>query len=97
MSTKFTLPAGEKRQLYVNRNRAKANSLLKSDVYHQALPVLVVHVYNPYHGAINLFCDEVEIKGPSRFVSARSEASMLTPLGPAMWVETEAELELTII
>jgi hypothetical protein len=90
------LPAGVKRQLYVNTKRTKANNLLKAETSYR-LPEIIVRNDDPYDGVTFTHCDEVAALGVFRFKSAASNGGPLTPEGPYLWVETEAELELTIL
>lgn len=93
----FKLPAGETRALYVDRERAKLNAMDKAALGLSArdpLPMLVIRVDSPWNGPTKTWCSDVQINGPSRFVSRMDDP--LTPKGPAMWIETDAELVVTI-
>ena len=91
------LPAGTKRQLYVSTRRVKLNSMLRlessmSSTDMGQYPEIIVREDDRI-----THCDEVAALGVFRFKSSKSNGGPLTPEGPALWVETEAELELTIL
>jgi hypothetical protein len=90
------LPAGVKRQLYVNVERARINNKVKGEGWTH-LPEIIVRNDDPHNGATVTHCDEVAALGVFRFKSSKSNGGPLTPEGPYLWVETEAELELTIL
>lgn len=94
----ITLPAGTKRKLYVNVKRAKLNAMLRAESKDAPqYPEIIVRSDDPHNGVTITHCDEVAALGVFRFKSSKSNGGPLTPEGPALWVETEAELELTIL
>lgn len=97
---KITLPHGTKRQLYVNKDRLRMNALAermeaRGELIPAPLPPLVCRNDSVTDGAILIFCNSVVIRGPSRFVY-QPHAPLIEGRGPIAWLETEAEVELTL-
>lgn len=98
LPVKITLAQGTKRQLYVSKDRLRMNALAEhADLtdYSFPLPPLVVRNDSLTDGATITYCSSVVIRGPSRFVY-RPNAPLVEGNGPIAWLETEAEVELTI-
>lgn len=96
---KITLAQGTKRQLYVSKDRLRANAIFDSmeargEPAPHPLPPLAVRNDSLTDGATVSYCSSVVIRGSSRFVYKPHEP--LTAVGPIAWLETEAEVELTI-
>jgi hypothetical protein len=89
---KITLEKGIRRQFYVHRERLRMNALAKqcSVLVPPQLPPLVCR-----DGATLTYCISVDIRGPSRFVY-QPDRPLVEGRGPIAWLETEAEVELTI-
>ena len=100
LPVKITLAQGIKRQLYVSKDRLRANGIFDSmeargEPAPEPLPPLVVRNDSLTDGATITYCNSVVIRGPSRFVY-RPDAPLIEGKGPIAWLETESEVELTI-
>lgn len=85
---KIILEEGVKRRLFLERTRAKINSLGNS-IWPQPPPMPCIVVVSAEYASEYAF--EVEICGPSKFVH-----DLTATQAPAAWVETEAGLILTM-
>lgn len=99
LPVKVILVQGTKRQLYVSKERLRTNALFdkmeaRGEPAPHPLPPLVCRNDSVTDGATVTYCTSVVIRGPSRFVYKPHEP--LTSVGPIAWLETEAEVELTI-
>lgn len=100
LPVKITLAQGTKRQLYVQKDRLRMNALAdrmeaNGEPAPNPLPPLVCRNDSVTDGATLTFCNSVVIRGPSRFVY-RPHAPLIEGKGPIAWLETEAEVELTL-
>lgn len=97
LPVKITLASGTKRQFYVQRNRLRMNALADTvgEPAPDMLAPLVCRNDSVTDGATLTYCNSVVIRGPSRFVY-KPHNPLIEGKGPIVWLETEAEVELTI-
>ena len=100
LPVKITLAQGTKRQLYLSKDRLRMNALFDSmeargEPAPEPMPPLVVRNDSLTDGATVTYCNSVVIRGPSRFVYC-PQAPLIEGKGPIAWLETEAEVELTL-
>jgi len=97
LEVKITLQSGTRRQFYVQKDRLRMNSLVDrvGEPAPDMLPPLVCRNDSVTDGATLTYCNAVVIRGPSRFVY-RPHNPLVEGKGPIVWLETEAEVELSI-